>query len=117
MTIQTFTPPIKPSPGSTRKPELKLLKSEFGDGYTQTARDGLNHKRDVLEIQWDYLTAEQADQIIAFFEAHGGDTPFLYIPPAKAQPVRFTCADWEETYNVRTLRSVKATFRQDFNLT
>jgi phage-related protein len=76
----------------------------------------MNHNRTVLTLAWDYLTAEQADAIVLFLEEQGGDRAFLYTPPGRSEPMRFTCAEWEEGFNVRTLRSVKATFRQDFNL-
>ena len=116
MSIPTFTPPIAPSPGYRKRPEIRILRAEFGDGYTQTARDGLNHIRKVDILRWDVLTPEQADQITGFLEERGGDLPFLYTRPGDTAPTKFTCAEWDETVNQRGYRTITATFRQDLNI-
>ena len=109
MTLQTFTPPIDPS--SIRKaPKLKLKTASFGDGYSQTVRDGLNHIRNVLELSWEALTAAQAKQITDFFELHGGDEAFLF------EGLKFTCATWNDDIGRAGIHSISATFEQNFAL-
>lgn len=110
MTLQTFTPPIAPS-STKKRPKLRLLKAEFGDGYTQTTRDGMNHQRNVIDLTWEVLTPAQADAITAFFEEHGGDTPFLY------NGTKFTCEVWEDSTGRGGFRTITATFEQSFNIT
>jgi phage-related protein len=78
MALATFAPPVDPSPGTDTSPEFKLKKAEFGDGYSQMTRDGLNHIRRVVSLRWDTLTQSQANNIENFILARGGDTPFLY---------------------------------------
>jgi phage-related protein len=116
MTIPTFYPPVAPSPGTTQKPELALLKAEFGDGYTQTARNGLNHIRKVITLKWDVLTSAQAAQITAFLEERGGNLPFYYTPSRTSTPIKFTCEDWQESMSAAGLSSFTATLKQDFSL-
>ena len=116
MIIDTFTPPVAPSPGTSRKPEIKLLEAEFGDGYTQVVRDGLNHIRRTYDLRWDVLTYAQADVIEAFLEAKGGDTPFLYQHAHTSAPLKVTCKDWQRTEAAAGLCSFSATFKQSFNL-
>ena len=116
MTISTFTPPIQPSVGAQRKPQLKILSADFGDGYSQEAGDGLNYIRDVFELNWEVLTPTQSDAIESFLLAQGGITPFFWLAPGDATPRKFTCKDWEVTYLRVGLRSIKATFRQSFNI-
>ena len=72
MAFPTFTPPVPPSPGTANKPKVKLLKAEFGDGYTQTTRDGLNHVRRTLSLKWEFLTPTQAKTISAPLAASRG---------------------------------------------
>jgi phage-related protein len=104
-----FVPPIDPS--SIRKRfKLKLLKAEFGDGYTQTTRDWLNHQRLTLDLEWTVLTPDQSAAILAFLEERGGDRPFSY------HGKQFTCAVWQEDTTRKDIRSIRATFEQDFNL-
>ena len=116
MALTTFAPPVAPSPGTTRKPELALLKAQFGDGYTQTARDGLNHIRKVVELKWDVLRQSQAATITAFPEARGGTEPFLYQVPHSPAALKWTCEEWNQVDAANGLCSFTATFRQTFNL-
>ena len=116
MALTVFTPPLPPSVGMKRKPEIKLLKAEFGDGYTQIARDGINHIRQVVELQWDALAAWQANAILAFLEARGGDQAFFYTLPGFSTPRRWTCQEWEDTaISANGYRSIRAVLREDFN--
>lgn len=111
--LNTFSPPIDPSSGTKTKPVLKLKEADFGDGYTQTTRDGLNWIRLVTTLQWDILTQAQADAIEAFFMNQGGDTPFYYT--LRGDIVRkWTCKDWDRTRG--EVNKVSATIRQDFSL-
>lgn len=116
MALQTFSPPIPPSPGTTAKPKLKLLKAEFGDGYTQSARDGLNHIRKTLSLEWEILLPDQAKQITDFFELQGGDIPFYYTPSDETTPIKWTCEEWDDKRTDGGLRNVTCTFEQSFSL-
>lgn len=143
MSIPEFYPPMTPSIGVTRKPELNLLKANFGDGYTQTAANGLNHIREVLNLRWDVLTKGEADEIEDFLRERGGYQPFYYSLPfavrlhlypepgddgyieginpqrvsTGAGPMmKFTCDDWQITQPATFHYSIEATFRQDFSL-
>lgn len=112
---ETFIPPIPPSPGTRNKPELKILKAEFGDGYTQTTPDGLNHIRAVYSLSWEVLTPAQAASMESFMERHLGTKAFLYQPAGRPAPMLFTCEEWER--KMGTPEEFTATFRQSFNIT
>lgn len=114
MTIETFYPPVAPSPGTSRKPELKLLEAEFGDGYSQVMPAGLNHIRHTFDLKWEVLTQGQADAIEAFLERHGGSTPFLYQHAHTKAPVQVTCKEWGRQDEAAGLCSFTANLRQSF---
>lgn len=116
MTLATFSPPIQPSTGVTNKPQIKILEAQFGDGYTQATGDGLNHIRAEFSLMWEVLTPAQADAIESFFEAHGGYAPFLWTAPGKSTPQKWTCKQWERTFNRAGFVSIKATVTQSFNI-
>lgn len=113
MTIQTFNPPVRPSPGTRRKPEIKTLVAEFGDGYTQETEDGLNNIRRVMSLRWEVLTPAQADTIEEFLTQHRGTKVFLWTPSNSATPIRWTCKEWERIDD--KVHSITATFRESFN--
>jgi phage-related protein len=126
MTMVEFIPPQEPSPGATNKPEIKILKAAFGDGYSQPTPDGLNHVRSVLALQWDGLERCERDEIVNFLEDRGGTEPFVFrMPEDRQAPLwalnnadlsrfTFTCAEWSDTALEAGLCTVNATFRQWF---
>ena len=116
MTIPTLTPPCNPSPGFTTTPEVKLLKAEFGDGYSQVSPNGLNHVRAVVEtVSWDVLAADERDDLIAFFTERGGNQPFLYAFP-HGQVLKWTCEQWSDQAISGGFHRVTAKFTQSFDL-
>lgn len=143
MSTPEFKPPMTPSIGVVRKPEIKLLRAEFGDGYTQTAANGMNHIREVLQLRWDVLTKDEADEIEGFLRERGGWQSFTYrLPYAEREraflepgdegyvanidrqrdatyerpAMKFTCDDWQITQSAAFHYAIDATFRQDFSL-
>lgn len=116
MALQIFTPAVPPSPGTTDKPEFKVLRADFGDGYSAAAPNGLNSVRRVLSLAWDTLLPEQARAITGFLQARAGAEAFFYTPSDEQAPVRWTCEDYTDKRGEGGLRTVTATFRQSFNL-
>lgn len=116
MNVPTFTPPVAPSPGTTRKMKLKLLKADFGDGLSQVTRDGMNSMRRTLSLTWDVLTPDQAAAITGFLEGQGGADPFLYTPSDESDPVLWRCEEWEDKATAGGFRSVTATLEQSFDV-
>jgi phage-related protein len=114
--IPTFYPPVAPSPGTTQKPELAILRADFGDGYSLAVPNGLNHIRKTLSLKWDVLTANQVKSITDFLEARGGVEPFYYTPPRTTTSIKWTCDDWNETMNAAGVSSFTATFKQNFSV-
>jgi phage-related protein len=97
MSLLTFDPPVGPSPGTSHKPQLKILDADFGDGYTQPTPHGINHIRRTVALKWDALTHEQAEAIIAFFVRQGGTTPFYYRPFGDRVSRCWTCREWNHS--------------------
>ncbi|WP_051955974.1 phage tail protein [Beijerinckia mobilis] len=116
MTLPTFNPPTEPTIGLENKPEIKLLKADFGDGYTQSSPDGLNHIRKVINLTWDVLYQDDCAEILNFFNERAGYLPFYYQLPDETQPTKYTCEEWSDKYIQADYRSVAATFRQSFTL-
>lgn len=112
--MQTFNlaKPLKNLKGQFR-PKVNAI--PFGDGYTQRSRKGLNH----IEKEWNPIfeeTAEVADQILAFFEAHGGVDPFLWTPPFSDTPIVVVCVEWDED-SYSTYKTVTGKFVREYRPT
>lgn len=94
MALETFAPPIGPSPGTAHKPQIKIREAEFGDGYSQPTPDGINHIRRTVSLKWDGLTYAQMKAINDFFVQQKGTIPFYYKPFGEEAPVKWTCQEW-----------------------
>lgn len=116
MTIEVFDPDPPPSPGTSRKPEMKLLTAEFGDGYSQISPDGINHLRKTMRFKWELLTTSQERAIDAFLTRHGGHLPFYYAPSDETVSILWTCQEWESRVLENGFREMDATFKQSFNI-
>ncbi len=116
MAIPTFTPPKPPSPGTERKPELKIKTTEFGDGYTQETADGLNHIRRTISLTWETLTPTERNTIDSFMTERGGYLPFYYTPSDESTPVKWTCKEWGDRSGKMGFKTFSATFKQYFGL-
>jgi phage-related protein len=112
MALPTFNPSIQPSPGIGRKTKYSILEAEFGEGYSQPTRASPNHRRRELSIAWETLTDAQAWEISDFLDERGGDLPFYYKPPRESVPVKWTCAEFDDTVNSNGTRKISATFVQ-----
>lgn len=113
---ETFYPPLAPSADSGKKVAVRIKRSDFGDGYTQRSKDGLNTIDKKYTFNWNVLTPAQVDEIEAFFEARGGYEAFFYTPPRESVPVKFICIEWSRGYSNGEADSVSATFEKVFDI-
>tara|TARA_R110002020_G_scaffold61270_2_gene165020 strand:+ start:1231 stop:1587 length:357 start_codon:yes stop_codon:yes gene_type:complete len=116
MALPTFAPPLTPSIGLTDKPEIKVNRADFGDGYSQASPAGLNHIRRVITLKWNVLALDEAQAIEAFFKARRGTDPFTYRIPREASATKWTCEDWNTSRDTGGFVSIEATFRESFDL-
>lgn len=116
MTYPTFTPPVAPSPGTADKPAFKILKADFGDGYSQAVPDGLNTIRRMMSVEWELLTPTDAATIINFLKARVGVEPFWWTPTDEITALKWTCSDFSDRRGDGGFRSISAKFEQSFLL-
>ncbi|WP_062120541.1 phage tail protein [Aureimonas sp. AU40] len=116
MALRTFRPAKPPAGPTMMKPKFNIKKAEFGDGYTQTTPNGLNHMRYTLTLQWDTLLPFEARLIIAFLEEHQGTIPFHYQPVNSDKARKWTCEDWQDSAEPGGFRKLSATFVESFDL-
>ncbi len=110
MTTQTFTwsPVVEPTGTAT----YRVLKAQFGDGYAQTAADGINNKSQTWPLQFRGTAAKIAP-IRDFLDACSGYQAFFWTPPLGSQGY-YKCA----SYTLKPMGAGKyelaATFEQAF---
>jgi len=118
--------PIQPSyDGSSLDTTARVLKNTFGDGYAQTAQDGINNIVGGPSLTWSALTLAQKQSLVDnFFVVLAGSTPFFWTPPGTTVALLWKCAKWSviplkcsiPPAATDTFR-VTATFEQSFDVT
>ena len=65
---------------STSSVGFRVMKTEFGDGYTQVAQDGINtrNSRHNMSVRGNLGTIKD---VMAFFDRHSGWKAFEYTHP------------------------------------
>ena len=117
MALDTFTPPIAPSPGQTGKTvNAGTLRADFGDNYSQRSPKGLNSVRATLTLDWEVLAPADADTLEAFFDGKKGATAFVYTPPLESTAKIWTCETWKRGDPYAAQQSFQATLLQEFDM-
>jgi phage-related protein len=107
--MATFT--WLPSTGTSDDKKLRVIKAQFGDGYAQRARDGLNTSLAKWTVEFNNRTTAEADAIEAFLEAQYGTTPFDWAPP-NGTSHKFICDNWKRTEHSFNQVSISGVFEQ-----
>jgi phage-related protein len=73
--------PYVPDYASPLEETPRIRKAQFGDGYEQRTADGLNTILQKWSVKFNVRPRADADEILAFFRALGGTTPFEFVVP------------------------------------
>ena len=85
----------KPDNGATIEEDLRVRATQFGDGYEQTAPDGLNP----IAVKFSLSFTRSPDivaQILAFLRSKSGGQTFTFTPPGGSE-IRVKCRRWRTT--------------------
>ena len=114
--METF-PAIALSRGSGPKTQARVLEKRLGDGYTQSAADGLNALPITFRAVFDAAPRADIATIETFLKRHGGYQVFLFTLPGETDPRQWRCKQWTgPTWVSATRRSLTATLLEDFGL-
>lgn len=110
MTTPTFTwaPLVQPTGTAT----YRVLTAQFGDGYKQTAADGINNKVQSWPLTFSG-TADEIAPIRNFLDAQQGYQAFLWTPPLGVQGY-YKCAAHTLQPVEGDVYTLTATFEQSF---
>jgi phage-related protein len=107
-------PDYKPTYSATKTSAPKVRKAQFGDGYEQRVRFGLNQNPKEWRLTFNVSDAD-ATVIEAFLDARADDgTSFDWTPPDGTTSYKWVCESWtRELFEFQQSR-VDVTFRQVF---
>jgi len=118
----------KPDKGYTRSTTPRVLKTQFGDGYSQRLTDGINPLKENISVSFNTRDKAEIDHICSFFESKGGVTAFTfnvnqeyYASPGVTSETTATsnqlalkviCTTWNKKHDFGDYWSVSATFER-----
>jgi len=100
MALNYFSPAHPPTANQyqdTKTP--RLLEADFGDGYSQSAPDGLNNMPSMLDVTWNPIEVQDAAAIEAFMVANSG-LAFFWTPPGETAARKWICKSYDRTKGV-----------------
>lgn len=111
MAIETFS--WVPKIESTGAVKFRVLKAQFGDGYAQTAPDGINNRSTSWPLSFTG-TAAKVGAIAAFLDRHAGSRSFYWTPPLGGQ-ARFKAGEYQPTDHGGGIFTIAVTFEESFS--
>lgn len=93
--------------------EFRVIETQFGDGYVQTAADGINTKNEQYSMRVNAYEA-QAKQIMNFFNELEGYRSFFWTPPL-GEIGLYRCKDPKPTPQGGGLYTITGTFIKSFS--
>lgn len=103
--MATFT--YTPSFSASEQSQPRVRRVQFGDGYEQRLRYGLNTDPKLWRLSFANRTDSERDNILAFLEARAGSESFDWTPP-RGTAGKYICMQWSvemTSYNNNTLQA------------
>jgi phage-related protein len=111
--MNTFT--YVPKYGARKKVPVRVLTTDFGDGYRQRSADGLNTIKETWDLEF-FKEDVDIDDIENFLINEGGYIAFNWTPLGEVVSKKFTCKDWNRTKTSHDVDTLTCTFVREFDL-
>ena len=87
------------SQSSTRKRNYRTIRAQFGNGYAQTAPDGINSVMDTWEVTYENLTDAERSTLVTALDTVQGWDYFTWTAPGDATSKKWKVAGdgWSES--------------------
>lgn len=109
--MATFTYTASYSASEASKP--RVAKVQFGDGYEQRLRYGLNTDAKSWQLTFANRTNAERESIVGFLEARAGVESFDWTPP-RGNAGKYVCGEWNMEMTNYNNNTITATFVQVF---
>ena len=91
----------------------KVRTIQFGDGYIQDVRDGINNLLLSSEFRFENINLNECTAILHFLYTRAGTESFVFLTPAPYSVLkRFKCKQWQDTENFYNNYTITAKFNE-----
>lgn len=109
--MATTFPNIQPAYYTVKNSAPKVRSIQFGSGYEQRARFGINQNPKSFRLTFN-VSETQAEQIEEFLDARGGVESFNFTGPNESTPILCICREWSKTIVFVHRARITATFEE-----
>lgn len=108
--------PERISQSSVKKIKYRTLMTQYGDGYSQRARDGINDAITMWEIQYENVSSADRVTIQAFVAGVGNTDWFTYTAPGDTEKKFVITSEVSEQVKAGDVYSISFSIQQVFDL-
>jgi phage-related protein len=118
--IEEFT--WKASEGTRVQRKPRVIKAQYGDGYTQRSPDGINNLKWEYELTFKGIGFDELQEIDEFLARQGGYLAFEFTPPPPYDKDQITgadelitvvCEEWSWRYEKGIIVGIDAKFMEE----
>lgn len=103
-----------PTKGFTDSREMKVSAMQFGDGYEERAKSGLNNARSNWQITANGMCDEKATELDDQLTQWEGVTAFHWHSAGEETTRLYTCSKWSFAYVGPDCQNFNAEFKEVF---
>ena len=97
--------------GLNKKTKQRVLTAQFGDGYSQRVRHGINPKDDIFRVTFKNRSSAEINRLAKFFDNFAAKAfPFTVTDFDGETQMKVTCDDYSVSYIQTTVHNLSATF-------
>ena len=115
--ITGFSSAVQPDKQLSRKNTPRVHLAQFGDGYEQRLRDGINSLGQEIQVSFQTRPKAEIDDLVAFFESLAGATKFRFDladsnAGSSTETIKVVCFEWEQRWVYDDYYTLDASFRR-----
>lgn len=99
--------------GFQRQAQHRVLTANFGDGYEQRVRDGINTKNETFNISLNNRSAAEVNKVAKFLDNYSGKNFILTVTDYDGDVnINVVCDSYNITYKYEDILTLTTTFRR-----
>jgi phage-related protein len=100
--------------GFSRKAQHRVLTANFGDGYEQRVRDGINTKNENFTVALNNRPAAEINKVAKFLDNYSGKNFILTVTEYGGvdETINVVCDAYNITYKYEDVLTLTTTFRR-----
>lgn len=102
--------------GSDMSQEYRVRRVDFGDGYSQRGRRGINNAPQVWRLVWNTIGDADAEVLRLFFEGLGGVGIIEWRPYGQPTELKWTATGWTSKPAGYLVQDCSVTLTQEYDL-